>query len=47
MIDNRVATEDETKAIEADVQSQVETASTAGKAAAEPDPSELMTDIYA
>ncbi len=47
LIDNGVASEEETKAIEADVQGQVDTASAAGKQAAEPDPANLMTDIYA
>ena len=47
LIENRVATEDETQAIEAEVQGQVDTASAAGKQAAEADPSNLMTDIYA
>jgi pyruvate dehydrogenase E1 component alpha subunit len=46
LVDNRVATEEETKAIEADVQNEVDMASSAGKAAAEPDVSNLMTDIY-
>ncbi len=47
LVENRVAAEDEMTAIEAEVQGQVDTASAAGKAAAEPDPSNLMTDIYA
>ena len=47
MIDNHVASEEETKAIEADVQAEVDMASAAGKEAAQPDPSNLMTDIYA
>jgi pyruvate dehydrogenase E1 component alpha subunit len=47
LIENRVATEDETKAIEAEVQGQVDAASSAGKQAAEPDAANLMTDIYA
>jgi pyruvate dehydrogenase E1 component alpha subunit len=47
LIENRVATEEETQAIEADVQQQVDMASAAGKEAAEPDASNLMTDIYA
>ena len=40
MIENHVATEEETQAIEAEVQGQVDAASTSGKAAAEPDPLE-------
>ena len=47
MIENHIATEEETQAIEAEVQGQVDVASTSGKEAAEPDPSNLMTDIYA
>jgi TPP-dependent pyruvate/acetoin dehydrogenase alpha subunit len=46
-VDNHVASEEETRAIEAEVQNEVDTASTNAKAAAEPNPSNLMTDIYA
>ena len=35
------------KAIEAEVQSDVDVAASEGKQAAEPDASDLMTDIYA
>jgi len=47
MIDNHVASEEETTTIEAEVQANVDRASTAAKAAADPDPSILMDDIYA
>jgi pyruvate dehydrogenase E1 component alpha subunit len=47
LVDNHVASEEETRAIEAEVQNEVDTASTNAKAAAEPNPSNLMSDIYA
>jgi pyruvate dehydrogenase E1 component alpha subunit len=47
LVDNGIATEEETRDIERDVQAQVDTASTDAKAAAEPDAANLMTDIYA
>jgi pyruvate dehydrogenase E1 component alpha subunit len=47
LVDNHLASEEETRAIEAEVQNEVDTASTNAKAAAEPNPSNLMTDIYA
>jgi acetoin:2,6-dichlorophenolindophenol oxidoreductase subunit alpha len=47
LTENRVATEEETQAIEAEVQGQVDTASSDAKAAIEPDRSTLMDDIYA
>jgi pyruvate dehydrogenase E1 component alpha subunit len=47
LIENRVATEEETQAIEAEVQGQVDSASSDAKQAIEPDPSTLMDDIYA
>ena len=47
MVENGIASEEETQAIEAEVQQQVDAASAAGKEAAEPNPSNLMTDIYA
>ena len=47
LIENKVATEEETQAIEQEVQSLVDSASTNAKAAAEPDASNLMTDIFA
>jgi pyruvate dehydrogenase E1 component alpha subunit len=47
LVENRVATEEETAAIEAEVQGQVDTASSDAKKAVEPDVSILMDDIYA
>ncbi len=47
MVDNHVATEEEAAAIEAEVQANVDQASTAAKAAPDPDKSILMDHIYA
>jgi len=47
LVENGIASEEETRDIERDVQAQVDSASNDAKAAAEPDPTNLMTDIYA
>jgi pyruvate dehydrogenase E1 component alpha subunit len=47
LVDHGVATEEETTAIEQDVQGRVDKASDFAKASAEPDVSTLMDDIYA
>jgi pyruvate dehydrogenase E1 component alpha subunit len=46
LTDHGIASEDELSSIEHEVQAEVDRASDGAKAAAEPDPSQLMTDIY-
>jgi TPP-dependent pyruvate/acetoin dehydrogenase alpha subunit len=47
LVDHGIATEDQTREIEAEVQAEVDRASEGAKSAGEPDPANLMTDIYA
>jgi pyruvate dehydrogenase E1 component alpha subunit len=47
LVEHGIASEEETTAIEREVQSEVDRASEFAKASAEPDPSILMTDIFA
>jgi pyruvate dehydrogenase E1 component alpha subunit len=47
LTDNKVATDEELKEIEQEVQGLVDTASSDAKSAAEPNPADLMTDVYA
>jgi pyruvate dehydrogenase E1 component alpha subunit len=47
LVENHVASEEETAEIEREVQAQVDQASERAKASAEPDPAILMDDIYA
>jgi len=46
LVDHGIASEEETAAIEHEVQDEVDKASEFAKASAEPDPSTLMTDIF-